>query len=299
MRNLTCFTILLFACEVAVAQSTLMRNQVSITTEGEYRYIHSNGIPNHQTGQFPNRNNPNTIAPQSYAYKVPFRPKEAAKTTPLGMWPFGIATNGIPFDPGAMEFYNGDRDSGWQYEAMSGRINLGLDMNNAHVQPGGAYHYHGLPSFTIPSGGAVNQMILAGYAADGFPIYVQYGYSDAKDMRSSLRSMRSSYRLKSGTRPSGPGGGYDGSFTADYEYVEGAGDLDECNGRFAVTPEHPSGIYHYYLTKGFPHIPRNFRGTPDMSFVRRGPPPGGPGGRHPPPGGQGGRPGHRPPPPRR
>ena len=25
---------------------------------------------------------------------------------------------------------------------------------------------------------------------------------------------------------------YDGTFVADYEFVEGAGDLDECNGRF-------------------------------------------------------------------
>lgn len=295
-------TIFVINCVMAFgtfAQTSQWSNQVSMTVEGDYRYITSNGIPNHRTGQFPNRNNPNTIAPQQHAFKVPVKPRKASSATPLGMWPFGVATNGIPFDPGAMEFYNRDRNSGWQYEAMSGRINLGLDMNNAHVQPGGVYHYHGMPPFAVPSSSSINQMILAGYAADGFPIYVKYGYSDSKDMRSSLRPMRSSYRLKAGKRPSDPSGQYDGTFIQDYEYVQGAGDLDECNGRSGVTPEHPEGIYHYFLTGTYPFIPRFFRGKPDMSFARRGPPPGGrggPGGRRPPPPGGGG---FRPPPPQR
>jgi hypothetical protein len=143
-------------------------------------------------------------------------------------------------------------------------------------------------------------MILAGYAADGFPVYAKFGYTDPKDMRSSLKPMRSSYQLKSGARPSGPGGKYDSTFIEDYEYVKGAGDLDECNGRFGVTPSHPEGIYHYFLTDAYPFIPRFFRGEPDLSFMRRPLPPGG---RRPPPGGGfPPRPNHRdlnrPPPPR-
>ncbi|MFK7778874.1 MAG: YHYH protein, partial [Gimesia sp.] len=51
--------------------------------------------------------------------------------------------------------------------------------------------------------------------------------------------------------------------------------------------EFPDGTYHYYLTEDFPFIPRNYRGTPDSSFQKRGPgtrqrPPGPPpGGRRP------------------
>lgn len=271
-------------------------NRVTMTTDQQYRYITSNGIPNHRIGKFPNANNPNSIQVQNHSFKVPLKPVQASRVTPLQLFPFGVATNGIPFDPGAMEFWNRDRTSGWQFEALSGRINLGLDANRAHVQPGGAYHYHGLPPFAMPTGNTINQMVLAGYAADGFSIYVAYGYSDPKDMRSPLKIMRSSYRLKKGIRPSGPGGRYDGTFVQDYEFVSGAGDLDECNGRFGVTPSHPEGIYHYFLTEAYPFIPRFFRGTPDISFQRRGPGPGGPGGdrRRPPPGGFGGR---RPPPP--
>ena len=49
--------------------------------------------------------------------------------------------------------------------------------------------------------------------------------------------------------------------TQDYEYVAGSGDLDECNGRFGVTPEFPNGIYHYYITDAFPYIQRCVKGT--------------------------------------
>src|SRR5581483_9955892 len=65
--------------------------RVSITIEGVYRVIRSNGMPNHQTGQFPNRGNPNRIAPQNYEFRVPVHPQVAAQITPLGMGRFGIA----------------------------------------------------------------------------------------------------------------------------------------------------------------------------------------------------------------
>ena len=87
--------------------------------------------------------------------------------------------------------------------------------------------------------------------------------------------MRSSWQIKKGERDGGPGGKYDGKFNSDYEYVSGSGDLDDCNGRFGVTPEYPQGIYHYYITDEFPHLSRSWRGTPDASFFKRGP--GGPG----------------------
>ena len=88
-----------------------------------------------------------------------------------------------------------------------------------------------------------------------------------------IQEIKSSYRVKSGRRPSGsgqPGGRYDGTFLADYEYVKKLGDLDECNGRITVTPEYPDGIYAYFLTDKWPVIPRCYRGTPSSDFTRRG-----------------------------
>ncbi len=251
-------------------------SQVRITTQDAHRQIKSNGLPDHTPGTFPRRGNPNTIQPQSYVFSVPIQPKANVSPTPVRLSPFGIALNGVLFDPGAAEFWNNDRHSGWQYEAMSGKIDLGLDEHHAHVQRTGAYHYHGMPTGHVHlQGGSDKTMTLIGYAADGFPIYAGYGFSNPMKADSPMRIMRPSYQLKKGTRPDGPGGAYDGRFVEDYEYVAGSGDLDDCNGRFGVTPESPEGIYHYFVTESFPFISRHFRGTPDPTFIRQpreGPP---------------------------
>ncbi len=268
----------------AAQQAVPAGNDVDITTDGLYRYIRSNGIPDHATGRFPNRGNPHPISPQNHIYRVPLNPQEASRPSPVGLSPFGVALNGVPFDPGAAEFWRNDPNSGWQYEALSGAVNLGLDAANAHVQPSGAYHYHGLPTPLLSGQSPQAHSPLIGYAADGFPIYALYGYADPQDPTGGVSRLQSSYRLKAGTRSGGPGGTHDGSFVQDYEYVPGLGDLDECNGRRTITPDYPDGIYAYFLTDDFPVIPRCHRGTPDASFQRdpgRPGRPSGPGGRPP------------------
>ena len=252
-----------------------MTNRVSISIEGDFRVIRANGIPNHDSGKFPNRNNPNAIREISAVYRVPVKQKMNDKPMPTGVSWFGIALNGVTFEPGTQEFFNEDRNSGWNYEAIGGTSNLGIDMNNAHVQPNGQYHYHSTPVGLVAKlGGDTNRMLLVGWAADGFPIYTANGFSDPKDAKSAVRKMKSSYRLKEGVRPSGPGFKYDGRFTEDFEFVKGSGDLDECNGRFSVTPEFPEGIYCYFITDEFPRISRFWRGVADPSFNKHGPPPG-------------------------
>ncbi len=258
-------------------------SKVTITVRGEKRSIEANGIPDHTPGQFPRRGNPNSISEQRHNFTVPTNPKVADRPTNADRGWFGVALNGVPFEAGTAEFWSRD----WKYEALGGSMNLGLDEHLAHVQPTGAYHYHGLPTGLIANlGGDGKKMLLVGWAADGFPIYTSYAYAEAKDAKSTLKKMRSSYQLKKGTRPGspdGPGGAYNGEFTADYEFVKGSGDLDDCNGRVGVTPEFPQGTYYYCITAEFPFAPRCWRGTPDASFRKGGPGPGGPGG----PGGRG------------
>jgi hypothetical protein len=280
-----------------VSLGAIQDTNTQIELREGFRHIRSDGLPNHPTGAFPNRGNPNTIQPQRYDFRVPADPKVAANTTALEFGPFGVALNGLVFDPGTAEFWRDDPNSGWRMEAIGGPRNLGLDQNNAHVQPNGAYHYHAIPVGLVEKlGGQRDKPLLLGWAADGFPIYGPMGYSDPKNASSRLKKLTSSYRLKKGTRPTepnGPGGNFDGAYTADWEFVKDSGDLDECNGRFGVTPEFPEGIYHYVITEQFPFIPRMFRGTPDESFQRRGP--GRDGRRGPPPRGRGGRRGPPPP----
>lgn len=282
-------------------------NRVTITEKGNFRFISSNGIPDHKPGAFPNRGNPNRISEQMYKFRVTLEPKKREASVEAGRMLFGVAVNGVVLDPGTAEFYRNDRRSGWRYQAMSGKIDLGLDDHHAHVQPTGAYHYHGIPTGLVQSlikekklDKESQQMILLGYAADGFPIYNVYAHQDANDVDSGLHKLKSSYRLKKGERDGGPGGSYDGTFEEDFEYEKDLGDLDECNGREGVTPEYPDGTYYYVLTEDYPFIPRRFKGQPDESFIKG--PPGGPNG--PRRGPQNGRPfgpprdGNRPPPPR-
>jgi hypothetical protein len=275
-------------------------SRVNIYERGEKRIIESNDIPNHEPGRFPNPGNPNSIRPQSYHFEVPLHPKDTGHITEATHMDFGVAINGVKFDPGTAEFWRRDFASIWVEEAFyKGRGQLGMDWSNAHVQPSGAYHYHGIPIGLIQQLHGENRMALVGWAADGFPIYGPLAYQDAKNASGPLVKMKSSWRLKSGARPggeSGPGGAYDGKYTPDFEYAAGTGTLDECNGRFGVTPEFPAGTYYYVTTEEFPFIARKYRGTPDDSFRHRGPPGGGPGG----PGGPGRfgpPPGFPPPPP--
>lgn len=266
-------------------------SSISVEVVGDERVITANGLPGHDVGRFPNSGNPHRISAQSYRITLPAAPQKAGRTTPARGFPFGIALNGVVFDPGAAEWYQGQRGP-WQYEPLSGAVPLGLDTNNAHVQPSGAYHYHGLPEGLLAQLGTSRDAHspLIGWAADGFPIYARYGHLNGADAASAIIDHSSGYRLKQGPRQpvtgngyignsTTPGGYYDGTFVADYEYVEGHGTLDECNGTVTVTPEYPEGTYAYFLTAGWPVIPRCFAGTPsDSVAAMRGNRGGGPGG---------------------
>ena len=245
-----------------------------------YRYVTANGVPDHETGRFPNRGNPNVVSEQEYSFRIPLDPappkgpiNEASQITSDRGVLFGIALNGVVFEPatGLNWTLEGVRRGGqagdWVYEAVGGSVDFGVDYANAHVQRTGAYHYHGIPTPMIKE----DQPTLLGYAADGYPIYGPLGFKDPNDATSEVVTLKSSWQLKTQERPSppdGPGEKPDGRFTADFEYVVGSGDLDYLNGRFAVTPEYPEGVYHYVVTEAFPHIPRGFAGTPDRSFRR-------------------------------
>ncbi len=269
----------LFAHEVP-SSLDVSTNHVHIDEQGGSRIIRSDGLPDHVTGRFPNSHNPHAISVQRNVWRVPLKPRPLATPRPVGQQPFGVALNGVPFDPSTAEYWNRDRSSGWRIVAGVPMVNLGEDASHAHVQLTGAYHYHDIPTGLVdrlvresgrPAGAA---MILVGWAADGYPIYNQWAHADETDATSPVREMRSSYRLTSTPRPDpplGPGGAPDGMYEPDWEFVEGLGDLDECNGRTGATPEFPQGTYYYVLTEGYPFIPRCFHAQPDTSFSRKGP----------------------------
>jgi|GEM_PF-1521559 len=261
-----------------------LQNKVSITEDKhkDLRIIKSNAIPNHTVGQFPTQGNPNTISEQNKVYTIDLTPELASNTTyvyDLGIdkgkpnYVFGVAVNGVKFEPSANEYFinteTNQPNYEWTLEPLSDEVNLGEDYNNAHVQPNGEYHYHGTPTGLVANFDK-SKMTLVGWAADGFPMYYKMGYKNPMDPNSEVVKLKSSYALKEGERPgdgiSAPNGKYSGKYVRDYEFLNDYGDLDECNGRTGVTPEFPKGTYYYVVSDEFPSASRCFTGTPSDDF---------------------------------
>ncbi|MEM9176143.1 MAG: YHYH protein [Myxococcota bacterium] len=275
-----------------VLPGTAHEARVAVTVENGERCVASNGLPDHDTGRFPNAGNPNAISAQDVRLCVPARPvRSATKTTLRGS--VGVALNGVQIRPGTADYYDAasprgfsrDPRSGWNLEGMGAAERLGMDANAAHVDERGLYHYHGVSPALLRTAKGTQ----IGWAADGFEIH----YVEGK---------RSSWRLRTGRRPSAPGGRYDGTYVEDWVYVAGSGDLDECNGGAW------DGGFAYFATDTFPFFPRCAWGTPGDGFrpggraqdadeTRGARPPGGAGGTHGTPQPGGARPGRGVPPP--
>jgi hypothetical protein len=227
------------------AFTALATAAVDVSTTSDQICITGDGLPDHATGTFPNRNNPHAISRQNVNVCVTATPERGNRAQPVEVT--GIAVNGVQIRPGTADYYDAssprghsrDRSSGWNLDGMGARDMLGLDDQNAHVGPRGEYHYHGMPPALAGTGGDT----LVGWAADGFEIHY---IGDAA---------RSGYILLPGTRDSAPGGIHDGTYNQDWTYVQGAGNLDACNGGMI------DGKYMYFATDTYPFFPRCLYGT--------------------------------------
>ena len=171
-------------------------NEVEVVIRGGKRCFTANGIPDHPTGKFPNRSNPNAIREQQIDVCVTLEPIKRRVPTPI---------NSRQGDPK------------WSLEIFGAPGKLGLDFNNGHVGRGDLYHYHGIARDLIKNLGSS----MVGYAGDGFEIH----YLPAEK--------KSGWTLKQGMRPlGGPPGVYSGLYNEDFEYVGGKNRLDQCNGGY-------------------------------------------------------------------
>ena len=166
-------------------------------------------------GTFPNPGNPNYIPARTVSATFSLSPSYSGSVTPLG-GPAGAVVHaqrredrpghrGSCDDTGTVCSL-GDPSGGWSIEALTqSYFSFGTDDNNAHVQPDGVCHYHGMAEGLITRlGGSSARMTLIGWAADGFPVYARYGHTVANDATSPLKVMTGSYRLVttvSATRP--------------------------------------------------------------------------------------------------
>ena len=192
----------------------------SVTSDGTYITIKTNGLPDHKSVYWPSSNalyesfsgttfsgytfakNPNGIVSQTLTFKIPLNPSVASNHAATPMGPIGVALNGVPF-------FN-------QYAAggsnLSGAEIPSFDQYWAHPQQTGMYHYHVEPKYLTQT--KFNQSALLGFLLDGFPVYGPM--ENGKILTSS--------------------------------------DLDTYHGHTAVTADYPNGIYHYHFTQDAPYL---------------------------------------------
>jgi hypothetical protein len=191
----------------------------SITSDGTFITIKTNGTPDHKSVYYPTTNslyepfsgptfggnafhkNPNTIATQNLTFKIPVNPTVASNhaATPLG--PIGISLNGVPF-------YN-------QYAGPNQPLTnevTSFDQYWGHPQMTGQYHYHVEPLYLTMV--KATKSSLLGFLLDGFPVY----------------------------GPEENGAAVTNSM------------LDAYHGHISATPDYPNGIYHYHITDTDPYI---------------------------------------------
>jgi len=222
-------------------------------------YITCSSIPDYSIGPWPG--NPNTPTNQAYVMRFPRSPVENTGTktsTPLG--PIGLWINGLAIF-NALDAHSYNNQNIWHQNAVVVEA-VSFDGCLGHPAPGGAYHNHQNVSCLYGANPEKHSQLL-GFAFDGFPVYGPYAYANSDGSGGIIR-VRSSYAKRNITkRHSLPDGtalapsqyGPDvsttypvGYYVEDFEYTAGSGDLDVYNGRFAVTPEYPTGIYAYYTT---------------------------------------------------
>jgi len=212
----------------------------NVRVDGRYVWVESAGLSLQSLGPLEANDHEPSLGPQKFVFHFPLEARPGAgnhSRTPAGVT--GAFLDGVPFyGPVSIMSYRGQ--DLWHRDAIaaSGRPSPLLDS-------------------LLNSGSRHSPLI--GFAFDGYPLYGPYGW----DRDGRVRRFGSSYRLRAITRraslpdgaelsPSqeGPPVSPDfplGTFVEDYEYVPGAGDLDEYNGRFTRTPEYPEGTYAYFL----------------------------------------------------
>ena len=166
-----------------------LKHYLNVSVSDGKRCFISNGIPDHPTGDFPNRGNPNAIQEQQVKVCMPSKPVKGDLPIPI-KGTMGIAVNGVQFrpntagywDPKAKQGHSRMGDENWSLDIFGAPDKLGLDFNNGHVGRAGLYHYHGIARHLL----AVSGSSLVGYAGDGFEIHYHQRTKKLGDAADSL-----------------------------------------------------------------------------------------------------------------
>ena len=216
------------------ANSDLDDPEVAATCDGGDVIVTSNGIPDYTYIE----TSPGQPRDQDNTFTIPATPTVA--DTPTAVPLLGTAAVTL----GGIQIFGPTEGTGGDVESLPGI----LSDCGSHNGPSG-FHIHLILTssetdclFTSEEVAAEPQLV--GFAFDGFPIYT------------GIDQYTSSWQLTN-----------EDLFATDtwaaHTYVEGSGDLDECNG---LTDE--DGNYAYYTTATFPYILGCYTGTVDLDAIR-------------------------------
>lgn len=218
------------------ANPDLADPESSATCEGESLVITANAIPDYTYIE----TSPGAPRAQDISYTIPATPTVADETTAVPLLGAAAVTlSGIPIF-GPTEGTGGDVDS------LPGIIS----ECGSHNGPTG-FHIHKIMTsentdclFTPEEVAEAPQLV--GYAFDGFPIYTgDHAYTSSWELTDETLFATDTW--------------------AAHTYVEGLGDLDECNG---LVDE--DGNYAYYTTDTFPYVVGCYTGIVDESLAAGG-----------------------------
>lgn len=231
-------------------------NVNKIQYSSQYVYVSSSSIPYYSQGFGPWPNNPNTPSNQNFTFQFPRVPvPNVGNKTAVSLGNIGIWVNGVGmFNADDAQTIMGWARNAYFFESAS------FDNCNGHPQQQGEYHHHVIPKCLFDINQTSQHSPILGYAFDGYPVYGPFGYSNSINLKSPIKRLASSYRIRNiasrstltnGTLLTGPSinSTYPlGAFLDDFEYVPNLGDLDSSSGRLTVTPEYPNGTYAYFLS---------------------------------------------------
>jgi hypothetical protein len=148
----------------------------SITTDGTWIYIKTSGTPDHKSIYYPTSNslyenfsgttfagntfskNPNSIATQTYSFKIPANPAVASTHQATALGAIGVSLNGVPF----FNQYAGPN------QPLTNEV-VSFDQWWGHPSPTSEYHYHVEPKYLTTV--KASKSSLLGFLLDGFPVY--------------------------------------------------------------------------------------------------------------------------------
>lgn len=218
------------------ANADLTDPEVRASCDGDNVVITSNGIPDYTYIE----TSPGDPRPADYTFTIPATPTLADTPTDVpDVGTAAVALNGIPI-------YGPTEGTGGDVDSLPGA----LSECGSHNGPTG-FHIHKILTtdttdclFTPEEVAAAPQLV--GYALDGYPIYT------------GIDQYTSSWELTDESL-------FASDTWAAHSYVEGLGDLDQCNGLTDA-----DGNYAYYTTETFPYVLGCYAGVVDVAAAGGG-----------------------------